>query len=110
VNIFQKVKDKFTKENPQSYNVDPKDKLPQYIDAQKIVALWGKVDFPKRAIIFKRENGTFEIETQYFSFDKYELAWISSEERFNHIYPDFETAKKELFSNYTWVKDCKQII
>jgi hypothetical protein len=58
----------------------------------------------RKAVIYRREDGSFGFGEEVFSQDPREMSWFPSRfQRADSFYPDAETAEREARSRLAWL-------
>lgn len=61
-------------------------------------------DEERRVVIFRRGDGTFFYEEEYFSKHEHEMCWIPKKKQTIGFYDSRETALREAIANTDWLR------
>jgi hypothetical protein len=77
------------------------DAWPWYVNGKRSLACWTDQECKHRIFLIERPDGNFEIVSEFFSEDEYEMCWLLTD-RGNSICDSEETAVREIHGRFPW--------
>jgi hypothetical protein len=80
---------------------------PSFVNDNRAIARWTRPDGKARVYLVARSDGAFDMSTEIWSDDDYELCWIP-EGTGGSFYDSEERAIREIHAAYAWSRDVQR--
>ena len=98
----------FKKIPSSSVNAGRNERWPRFVHGNRAILCWIDPDRTKRLFLVARRDGTFSVDSWFFSEDKYEMCWIPNTQG-KSLYDSEETAVREIHATNPWTRDVEPI-